>query len=83
MGLRFVVISGMVLTLLAGWIKVYSVEPNEFYIGFIAQALAAIGQVFILSLPSRVAAVWFGPTEVSTACSIGVLGNQVLIEIKI
>ena len=34
-------------------------------------------QVFILSLPARLAAVWFGPDQVSSACSIGVFGNQV------
>lgn len=34
-------------------------------------------QVFILSLPARVAAVWFGPDQVSSACSVGVFGNQV------
>lgn len=36
-------------------------------------------QVFILSLPARVAAVWFGPDQVSSACSIGVFGNQVSV----
>lgn len=34
-------------------------------------------QVFILSLPARLAAVWFGPDQVSSACSVGVFGNQV------
>lgn len=34
-------------------------------------------QVFILSLPARLAAVWFGLDQVSSACSIGVFGNQV------
>lgn len=37
-------------------------------------------QVFILSLPARVAAVWFGPDQVSSACSIGVFGNQVSLK---
>ncbi|XP_048841482.1 feline leukemia virus subgroup C receptor-related protein 1 isoform X2 [Brienomyrus brachyistius] len=32
--------------------------------------------VFILGLPSRIASVWFGPKEVSTACAAAVLGNQ-------
>jgi hypothetical protein len=36
-----------------------------------------MSQVFILSVPARLAAVWFGPNEVSSACSIGVFGNQV------
>lgn len=34
-----------------------------------------------MSLPARVAAVWFGPNQVSSACSIGVFGNQLGIAI--
>jgi hypothetical protein len=34
-------------------------------------------QVFILGVPPNVAAVWFGAEQVSSACSIGVFGNQV------
>ncbi|KFP74145.1 hypothetical protein N311_12299, partial [Apaloderma vittatum] len=33
-------------------------------------------QVFILGMPSRIASVWFGSHEVSTACSIAVFGNE-------
>jgi MFS transporter, FLVCR family, feline leukemia virus subgroup C receptor-related protein len=33
--------------------------------------------VFILGIPPRLAAVWFGPKQVSTACAAGVFGNQV------
>jgi len=36
-------------------------------------------QVFILGMPSKVAATWFGSEEVSTACSIAVFGNQVRV----
>ncbi|XP_072755230.1 choline/ethanolamine transporter flvcr2a isoform X3 [Anoplolepis gracilipes] len=32
-------------------------------------------------LPARLAAVWFGPDQVSSACSIGVFGNQLGIAI--
>jgi len=37
--------------------------------------------VFILGIPPRLAAVWFGPSEVSTATALGVFGNQVGIAI--
>lgn len=77
MGLRFVVICGAAGTFAGAWIKMFSFHPHQFYIGFIGQTIIAISQVFVLSLPSRVAAVWFGPNEVSTACSIGVFGNEV------
>ena len=29
-------------------------------------------------MPSKLAATWFGENEVSTACAIGVFGNQVI-----
>jgi hypothetical protein len=48
-----------------------------FVVAFVGQTLVAVSQVFILSFPARLAAVWFGPNEVSSACSIGVFGNQV------
>lgn len=46
---------------------------------FAQRSIFSRSQVFILSLPARVAAVWFGPDQVSSACSIGVFGNQVSI----
>lgn len=79
MGLRFVVVCGAAGTFAGAWIKMFSSYPHQFYIGFIGQTIIAISQVFVLSLPSRVAAVWFGPNEVSTACSIGVFGNEVCL----
>lgn len=42
-----------------------------------AQTVAAISQIWVLGIPARLAAVWFGPNEVSTATSLGVFGNQV------
>ena len=55
----------------------FSIAPDRFLITFIGQTVVAVAQTFILSLPARLAAVWFGQNEVSSACSIGVLGNQV------
>lgn len=49
------------------------VRPISHFFYFFALSF----QVFILSLPARVAAVWFGPDQVSSACSVGVFGNQV------
>lgn len=47
----------------------------------VGQAISAIAQVFILGIPARLAAVWFGPNEVSTATALGVFGNQVGVAI--
>ncbi|GFS09246.1 feline leukemia virus subgroup C receptor-related protein 2 [Elysia marginata] len=51
--------------------------PSRFGLLMFAQTICAIAQVFVLGIPARLAAVWFGPDEVSTATSIGVFGNQV------
>ncbi|KAF7670233.1 hypothetical protein LDENG_00043320 [Lucifuga dentata] len=59
------------------WVKVASVTPRLFGVTFFGQFLSAMSQVFILGMPSPLASVWFGTDEVSTACSIGVFGNQV------
>lgn len=64
-------------TMIGAWFKVMSSNPDRFYMSMIGQTITACSQVFILNLPARLAAVWFGPSEVSTACSIGVFGNQV------
>lgn len=43
----------------------------------VGQTIVACSQIFILSIPPRLAAVWFSSEEVSRACAIGVFGNQV------
>uniref|UniRef100_U5ERN6 Choline/ethanolamine transporter FLVCR1 n=1 Tax=Corethrella appendiculata TaxID=1370023 RepID=U5ERN6_9DIPT len=81
LGLRIAACCGVIGTCLGAWIKVFSVSPDLFYVGFIGQSVVAASQVFILSLPAKVAAVWFGPDQVSSACSIGVFGNQLGIAV--
>lgn len=76
-GLRFAALAGAIGTTLGSWIKVFSVSPGLFWVTFIGQTLVAVSQSFVLSVPARLAAVWFGPDQVSSACSIGVFGNQV------
>ena len=76
-GLRVVAICGCFLNALGAWLKVACVSSDRFAVLMFAQTVCAIAQIFILGLPARLAAVWFGPNEVSTATSIGVFGNQV------
>nr|XP_026693930.1 feline leukemia virus subgroup C receptor-related protein 2-like isoform X1 [Ciona intestinalis]XP_026693931.1 feline leukemia virus subgroup C receptor-related protein 2-like isoform X1 [Ciona intestinalis] len=76
-GLRVIAILGSTLNALGALIKVASAEPHLFAVTMLGQTICSIAQVFILGMPSKVAATWFGPKEVSTACSIAVFGNQV------
>lgn len=76
-GLRTTVLLAGVFNCAAAWIKVFSAGPDRFAITMVGQTVAAITQAFVLAVPARLAAVWFGPGEVATACAIGVFGNQV------
>ncbi|CAH2256785.1 jg10990 [Pararge aegeria aegeria] len=75
-GLRVTTIIGSFGTCAGAWLKVFSVPQDMFWLGFTGQTVVAVAQVFILNLPPRLAAVWFGADQVSSACSIGVFGNQ-------
>ncbi|XP_056282633.1 feline leukemia virus subgroup C receptor-related protein 2-like [Pseudoliparis swirei] len=75
-GLRVTALLANVLNFAGSWIKVASAKSNLFGVTMFGQFISALSQVFILGMPSRMASVWFGASEVSTACSIGVLGNQ-------
>ncbi|XP_044148471.1 feline leukemia virus subgroup C receptor-related protein 1 [Bufo gargarizans] len=75
-GLRLTALLGSSLNCLGAWIKCASARPDLFPVTVFAQVVCSVAQVFILGLPSRVASVWFGPKEVSTACATAVLGNQ-------
>uniref|UniRef100_A0A2K6G7D8 FLVCR choline and heme transporter 1 n=1 Tax=Propithecus coquereli TaxID=379532 RepID=A0A2K6G7D8_PROCO len=75
-GLRLTALLGSGLNCLGSWIKCGSVQQHLFWVTMLGQCLCSVAQVFILGLPSRIASVWFGPKEVSTACATAVLGNQ-------
>lgn len=76
-GLKVVGILGASLNCAGSWFRYAGAVPNLFPLAFAGQTLCAMGQVFILGMPAHVAATWFGPKEVSTACALGVFGNQV------
>ncbi|KAL6477550.1 hypothetical protein MHYP_G00133850 [Metynnis hypsauchen] len=80
-GLRVVALVASSINCLGTWIKVASVRPHLFWVTMLGQFACSFAQVFILGMPSRIASVWFGSGEVSTACSIGVFGNQLGIAI--
>jgi FLVCR family feline leukemia virus subgroup C receptor-related protein len=76
-GLRTVAIIATFLNAVGAWLKCAAVRPDLFPVLIFAQTICAIAQVFILGIPARLAAVWFGSNEVSTATAIGVFGNQI------
>lgn len=76
-GLRVTAVLANAFNCAGTWIKVASAKPSLFWVTLLGQFSSALAQVFILGMPSRLASVWFGMNEVSTACSIGVFGNQV------
>ncbi|XP_049917076.1 feline leukemia virus subgroup C receptor-related protein 2 isoform X2 [Epinephelus moara] len=80
-GLRDIVMVGAAFNCIGAWIKTGTADPNMFAITFFGQFVCSVGTVYILGIPSRLASLWFGQQEVSTACSIGVLGNQMGIAI--
>ncbi|XP_039642045.1 feline leukemia virus subgroup C receptor-related protein 2 isoform X2 [Perca fluviatilis] len=80
-GLRVTALLANALNCAGTWIKVASAKPNLFGVTMVGQLSSSLAQVFILGMPSRLASVWFGADEVSTACSIGVFGNQMGIAI--
>ncbi|XP_023696718.2 heme transporter FLVCR1 isoform X1 [Paramormyrops kingsleyae] len=75
-GLKITALLGSGLNCIGAWLKCASVRPDLFGVTMTAQIICSLAQVFILGLPSRIASVWFGPKEVSTACAAAVLGNQ-------
>ncbi|XP_065308961.2 choline/ethanolamine transporter FLVCR2-like [Dermacentor albipictus] len=77
MGLRASVILGAVGTSIGSCVKVFSVRPDRFGYVLIGQTFPAFSLAFIVAVPSRLASTWFRYEEVSTACSVGVLGSQV------
>ncbi|XP_045434459.1 feline leukemia virus subgroup C receptor-related protein 2 isoform X3 [Pipistrellus kuhlii] len=80
-GLRTIALTGSALNCLGAWVKLGSLKPHLFPVTMLGQVICSVAQVFILGMPSRIASVWFGANEVSTACSIAVFGNQLGIAI--
>ena len=76
-GLRLSVVIGSLGTCLGSWIKVLGTGPDAYPILFTGQTIVAISQIFILGIPPQLAATWFPSSQVSSACAIGVFGNQV------
>jgi len=78
-GLRSAICIGAAGTALGSVIKLIigsSPTPQAFWGMMIGQTVVALSQLYIISIPPLLAAVWFPDHQVSTATGIGVFGNQ-------
>ncbi|KAH7953700.1 hypothetical protein HPB49_011494 [Dermacentor silvarum] len=75
-GLRATVLIGAVGTAIGACIKTFAVKPGQFTLVLVGQVFPALAQAFILGVPPRLSSAWFKYEEISTACSVGVLGNN-------
>jgi FLVCR family feline leukemia virus subgroup C receptor-related protein len=62
--LRKTAIIGVIGTALGTTVKLFSLSPDKMWVTYLGQTILSSMQVFILALPPRIAAVWFGPKEV-------------------
>lgn len=77
-GVREVVVAAAAFNCIGAWIKTGTAAPDMFPVTFFGQFMCSVGTIY-MGLPSRLASLWFGEQEVSTACSIAVLGTQVCV----
>lgn len=74
--LRIAVTISSFLTLCGNFIKIFSCSPDLIFVALIGQTFCAIGQVYLLSIPTKLVTTWFGAKEVSTACALALFGTQ-------
>lgn len=63
--MRVAALIGGIATALAGVVKLFSVRQDLFWIILIGQTIGSTAQVFVMPLPTKIAAVWFKPNEVN------------------
>lgn len=76
MGMRNSILLGSLGTSLGSLIKCFCCRQGRFGLLMFGQTIVAISQLFVLSVPPRLAAVWFPDHQVSLANACGVFGNQ-------
>ena len=71
-GMKATIVTGTVFILIGSWIRCFIIFTDflPFYIG---SFITALGQPFLMNLPSKVASNWFGDKERAMASSLGAL----------
>ena len=75
-GLKVTIIVGAFLNAIGSCLRAMGANRDGFTLAFLGNTFAALAQCFIIFIPPRLAAVWFGDSERATASSIGVLMNM-------
>ncbi|XP_019754073.1 uncharacterized MFS-type transporter C09D4.1 isoform X2 [Dendroctonus ponderosae] len=73
-GLRLAYCCGCLGTAIGIFVKFLAISRQGFCWLLLGQGLTAASSVFIMCLPPKIAAVWFTPSKISTACSLGTMG---------
>ncbi len=71
-GMKVTIVCGTLLIIVGSWIRCFIIFTG-FTPFFIGSFIAALGQPFVMNLPSKVASNWFGDKERATASSLGAL----------
>lgn len=61
---------------MGAWVKVFSINSDQFLLAFVGQTITAIAQVFVLIVPGRLASEWFKAEDQSKVCSATVFAGQ-------
>lgn len=75
-GLRVSMILSVVGIAIGAWMKVASIAPERYWVLLLGQIVVSVSVVALMGIPPKLAAVWFGAHEVSSACGIGLAGIQ-------
>ncbi|XP_046630284.1 feline leukemia virus subgroup C receptor-related protein 2-like [Neodiprion virginianus] len=74
-GLRWACLIGSIGISIGSWIIFWSLSPDRFVTVVLGQLVITFSQVFSLTGPVKLVALWFGPNQVATATSIAFFGG--------
>ncbi|XP_044729455.1 uncharacterized MFS-type transporter C09D4.1-like [Chrysoperla carnea] len=75
-GIRFTLLLAASGNFIGSLLKVFSAHPNLFLLGLLGQTISSVAQVFLLSMPPKLAGIWFDANQISIACTIGIVGSE-------
>ncbi|CBY31687.1 unnamed protein product [Oikopleura dioica] len=75
-GLRKSALLGSFFNALGAALKIFAAKPGLFWLILLAQFFNAVAETLVLALPPKIAGLWFPASQISTATSLGVFGNQ-------